>query len=177
MVELLRKRRSIRKYTPRKVQKEKIIKIIQAGLLSPSSKNSKPWEFIIVEDKDKLEKLSFTKAGAAFLKNADLGIVVLGNSELSDVWIEDASIASALMHITAESEGLGSCWIQVRNRKYNDNITSEDYVRQILNIPSNINVLSMISIGYAAKIPSPADLEKLEYRKVYLDSYANKYSF
>ncbi|MHC6179959.1 nitroreductase family protein [Clostridium sp. JNZ X4-2] len=177
MLELLKKRRSIRKYTSQKIQKEKIIKIIQSGLLSPSSKNSKPWEFIVVEDKAKLQKLSFTKPGAAFLKNAALGIVVLGNSELSDVWIEDASIASVLMHITAEAEGLGSCWIQVRNRKYNDNITSEDYVRQILNIPSNINVLSIISIGYAAQTPSPADLEKLQYGKVYLDNYADKYSF
>lgn len=176
MLQLLKKRRSIRKYTNRKVEKEKVICLIQGALLSPSSKGSKPWEFVVVEDPSLLEKLSSSKPGAAFLKNSQLGIVVLGNPDKSDVWIEDTSIASTVIHLLSESLGLGSCWIQIRERKHNEETMSEDYVRQVLNIPKNIRVLSIISIGYRDEAKSPYNEENLDYEKVYSNSYGNIYN-
>jgi nitroreductase len=119
LLELLKKRRSIRKYTDKKVEKEKVLNLIQGALLSPSSRGLRPWEFIVVEDTDLLEKLSFSKPGAAFLKNSQLGIVILGNPDKSDVWIEDTSIATTIIHLLSEALELGSCWIQIRERKYN----------------------------------------------------------
>ncbi|OAA90093.1 nitroreductase family protein [Clostridium coskatii] len=175
MLELLKKRRSIRKYTNEKVSDEKILNLIQAALFSPTSKNSKSCEFIIVKDKNLLSKLSNFKPGASFLKNADLGIIVMGNSLLSDVWIEDASIAASNIHLLSQEIDLGSCWIQVRNRNYNENTSSEEYIRNLFNVPENINILAVISVGFPGEQKDPLTEENLNYNKVYLNSYLNKY--
>ncbi|WP_055669611.1 nitroreductase family protein [Desnuesiella massiliensis] len=177
MLEILKKRRSIRKYTSKKVEKEKVIQLIQGALLSPTSKNSKPWEFIVVEDKSLLEKLSLSKLGAQFLKNADLGIVILGNPALSSVWIEDASIATTVIHLMSEELQLGSCWIQIRERSHDDNTSAEEYVRKVLNIPENLGVLAIVSIGYADEVKEPKNAKDLNYEKVYLNTYSKKYPF
>jgi len=90
---LIKNRRSIRKYRKQEIEKDKIEKLMQAVLLSPSSKAKFPCEFIFVNDKELLVKLSQSKPhGSAFLANAPLGIVVTADSTKSDVWIEDASI-------------------------------------------------------------------------------------
>ena len=114
---LIEKRRSIRRYLPWPVEKEKIDVLIEAALRAPSSRGFNPWEFIFVTDRDLLKTLSTTKKhGSSFLRNATLGIVVCADEKKSDVWVEDASIASIFIHLAAESIGLGSCWIQIRKR-------------------------------------------------------------
>lgn len=172
MVEMLMKRRSIRAYKNTKIEEGKVQELIKAALLSPSAKNICPWEFIVATDEELLEKLSKAKAaGSGFLKGAPLGIIVLADSSQSDVWIEDAAIASTIIHLTAESMGLGSCWIQIRERKHNDTITAEEYVRDLLKLPANIRVEAIISIGYADEEKAPHKEEELKYNKVYMNSY------
>ena len=101
---LVQKRRSIRQYLEKPVEKEKIELLIEAALRSPSSRGFNPWEFIVLTDRDLLAKLSKAKPhGASFLKNAPLGIVVCADPEKCDVWVEDASIASIFLHLAAES--------------------------------------------------------------------------
>jgi len=169
---LVQKRRSIRQYSERPVEKEKIDLLMEAALRSPSSRGFNPWEFIVVTDRDLLEKLSKAKThGASFLKNAPLGIVVCADPEKCDVWIEDASIASILLHLAAESLELGSCWIQIRMRMHDQTKTSQEYVQELLNIPGNLNVESMIAIGYPAESKPPHRKENLPYEKVYYNEY------
>jgi nitroreductase len=153
---LIQKRRSIRKYLEKPVETEKIDQLIEAALRSPSSRGFNPWEFIVVTDKNLLEKLSKAKPhGASFLKNAPLGIVVCADPEKCDVWIEDASIASIFIHLAAESLGLGSCWIQIRKRMYDQIITSHDYIRNLLNIPKKLSVESIVAKGYTSEKKKP----------------------
>jgi nitroreductase len=167
MIELLRKRRSIRKYTKETVAKESLDILTEALLRSPSSQNNQPWEFIIVNEPELLSKLSQAKEhGSSFLKNAPLGIVVCADSAKSDVWIEDCSVASILVQMSAQSLGLRSCWIQVRNRAHDKNTTSEEYIRGVLGIPENIMVESIISIGHPDEIRDPVPKDKLDYRKI-----------
>jgi len=175
MLDLLKQRRSIRKYKNEAIEKEKVLKLIQGTLLSPSSRGLKPWEFVIIEDSLVLEKLSQAKPGATFLKNAKLGIVVLGNPEKSDVWIEDTSIASTIIHLLATDLGLGSCWIQIRERNYTETTSAEEYVKQVLSIPNNLRVLSIISIGYPDETKSAYPEQSLSYEKVYLNTYGDQY--
>ena len=170
-------RRSIRKYKEDKVPKEIVNKLVKAALLSPSSRRINPWEFIIVEDKEILEKLSGAKKhGSTFLRKAPLGIVVIADENKSDVWVEDTSIASIILQLTAQSLDLGSCWIQIRNRMHNDTITSEEYIRDLLHIPTNYKVESIISIGYPDEERPPQDVEKLQYEKLQSNQYQNPYS-
>ena len=80
MIELLKTRRSIRKYNDKEVEQEKIELILKAALLAPSSKGKRPWEFIVVKDKEILKKVSKcrTIGGGPFIANASVAIVVLG---------------------------------------------------------------------------------------------------
>lgn len=149
MLELLEKRRSIRKYKDTKVEQEKVDILKKGILLAPSSKSNKPLEFIFVSDEKKIEELSNSKNfGSTFLKGAPLAVVIVGDEKKSDVWIEDAAIASIILQLTAESIGLKSCWIQIRNRIKNEEVTSENYVKSLLNIPEELKILSIIAIGY-----------------------------
>jgi nitroreductase len=92
-------------------------------------------------------------------------VVVCGDESVSDVWIEDCSIAAIIVHLTAESLGLGSCWIQVRNRSYNPELTSEDYVRSILGIDLPVRVLAIIAIGLPDEVKAGHPYESLDHGK------------
>ncbi len=79
----------------------------------------------------------------------------MGDENKSDVWIEDGSIAAIILQLTAESIGLKSCWIQIRNRIKNETVTSEEHVKSVLNIPDNLKVLSIIALGYPDEVKEP----------------------
>jgi nitroreductase len=165
---LLERRRSIRKYTDQRVESEKIRILIEAALRSPSGRGINPWEFIIVEDRGILSKLAQAKqSGAAFLKGAPLGIVVCANPEKSDTFVEDASIASIIIQLAAESLGLGSCWIQMRNRYHRDGRPAQEHIAQLLDMPEHCIVQSVIAIGYPAETKAPHPKESLSYEKVH----------
>ncbi|MBD3386287.1 NAD(P)H-dependent dehydrogenase/reductase [candidate division KSB1 bacterium] len=168
MIDLVRQRRSIRKYQQKPIEPEKIKLLEETLLRSPTSRNFRPWEFILVDDRDLLNKLSHAKPhGNAFLKEAPLGIVICGNSEKSDVWIEDCSIASILVQMTAQSLGLGSCWIQIRRRQHDEKQSAEAYIQDLLNLPRHIKVESIISIGYAAEERAPLPAEEFLQDKIH----------
>ncbi len=158
MLDLLMNRRSIRKYKDKAIEKDKIQKLLKGVLTSPSGRNIRPWELIIVDDKDKLALLGGASRGGASraLTNAPLAMVILADPNATDVWIEDASIVSIITQLMAQSLGLSSCWIQVRERIAVDNKTVEDYVKEVLDIPENYKVESMIAIGYPDEEKKPS---------------------
>ena len=169
---LLIKRRSIRKFKDELLQPEETEMILKAALLAPTSKNSHSCQFVVVEDKEILQKLSNCKPQSSkFIADSALAIVVLGNPLVSDVWIEDASIASIAMQLQAEDIGIGSCWVQVREREYNETITSADYVRDILEVPMPYEVLSIIAFGKKEKERRPNDEELLTWENVHIGSF------
>lgn len=172
---LLYKRRSTRKFLPKKVEDSKIRDILSAALLAPSSKNSKPWEFIVVDNPQLLDILSCAKPhGSALLKHAPLAVIIMGDKNKSDVWIEDCSIASILIQLETEALGLGSCWVQIHRRYYDDDVTSNEYIREHFCIPENLEVLSVVGIGYKA-VEKPALTEKdLTWNRISKNSYTVK---
>lgn len=169
---ILQKRRSVRQFQNKPVEKKKINQIIEAFLRSPSSRSLNPWEFIIVTDRKLLALLSQAKPhGSAFLRNAPLGIVVCADPEKSDVWIEDSAIASIVGQLMAESLGLGSCWIQIRERLHTEEKTAEDYIKACLDIPARIKIESMIAVGYPNEKKDPHPKETLDYHKIHYNHY------
>ena len=172
---LIEKRRSIRKFQNKDIESEKIDQLIEVALRSPSSRGLNPWEFVVVTEKHTIEKLSMAKeAGSAFLKNAPLALVVCADENRSDVWIEDTSIASILIHLAATSLGLGSCWIQIRKRTHDHKKSAEAYVQELLNIPSHLKVEAMIAVGYPDEEKSPHTRAELQYDKVHYNVYGQK---
>ncbi len=172
MLDLLRTRRSIRKFQDKEVEKDKIKLILKAALLSPSSKRRRPWEFVAVTDKKMLEKLAQCKEhGSQFISGAPLGIVVIADPDACDVWIEDTSIASVIMQLTAESLDLGSCWVQVRKRFSLDNKEAQDYIKDVLCIPEKFVVESIIAVGYPDEIKEAYDEEQLPFEKIHYNKF------
>lgn len=170
--ELLVNRRSIRRYTPESLKPEEVQLILEAGLLAPTSKSSRPWQFIVVEDREMLSRLAECKeAGAAPIARATLAIVVAADPTLSDPWIEDASIAAAYMQLQAADLGLGSCWIQVRDRYRTDGVSANEYIQELLGLPETLPVVCVMTFGHKDEERRPVDTSKLLWEKVHIGQW------
>ncbi|HET9570991.1 MAG TPA: nitroreductase family protein [Bacteroidales bacterium] len=172
LLELLRHRRSTRKFMETEISPELVEKLMQAALMSPASKSSNPWQFILVDQREMLSALSnCKKAGSKPIENCSLAVVVIADPEKSDVWVEDTSIASIYLQLEAEDLGLGSCWIQIRNRQNAEGEDSEVVVKRLLEIPDNFRVESIIVIGMKEVSKSPYDLDNLSWEKVHIGKF------
>ena len=172
MIELLRKRRSVRKFTSEKIAATLVETLVEAALRAPSSRGINPWEFIVVDDPETLLKLSGAKQhGSAFLKDAPLAVVVCADTAKSDVCIEDCSIAAIIVQLTAVSLGLGSCWAQIRNRMHDRERSSEAYVRDLLGLPDHVMVETVIGIGYPAERKALIPAGRLQRDKIHYNGW------
>ena len=166
-IDLVRKRRSIRKFMDRPVEQDKVDLLIETALRAPSSRGFNPWQFVVVRDPETLGHLSRAKPhGASFLRDAPMAIVICADSRKSDVWIEDASIAAIMLHLAATDLGLGSCWIQIRLRDHNPQQQAGAYVSELLDLARGLEVLSIIAIGYPDEQKEGHAADSLQYDKV-----------
>lgn len=153
--EAIYNRRSIRSYVVGKqVEDEKIIKLLEAGMAAPSACNLQPWEFIVVTEKDMMDKLTSTITQGAC--NPPMAMVICGNTANipweGEDWKIDCSAAVENMMIMATTLGLGSLWIGSSDR---------EQVREILDIPDNIGVMSVVYFGY----PNESKKSKTRYNE------------
>ena len=173
--DLIIKRRSMRKFTEEPVDQDDVVKLLKAALMSPSSKRSNCWQFVAVDDKELLKELSHCKEhGSSFLADAALAVVVCGDPLASDVWIEDCAVASIMIQLQAEDLGLGSCWIQVRERYTATGMPADEFVHGVLDIPLQLQVLSIIAVGHKGMERKPFDESKLAWEKVHLNKYGGQ---
>ena len=177
MLNLLQKRRSIRRFTDEPINADNIVEILQSALLAPSSKSIRPWEFIVVNAQATLTQLALARKPAmAFLSDAQAAVVVLADTSKNDVWVEDCSIAAVLMQLTAAELGLGSCWVQIRARESGEEgVSSDQYVRRLLDIPNGYAVEAIIALGHPAEEKRPQALDKLLYQKVHQEKFGQAY--
>ena len=178
LLEMLQKRHSIRKYTDANISDQDLQTILQAGLLSASGRAARPWEFIVVRNKETLQKMSESRVGAAkMLANANAAIVVIADESKTDVWVEDCSIAMSNMHLAASTLGIGSCWIQGRLRTATSadsgtaSITTEDYVRDLLGYPADYRLEATLSLGMPAEEKAQTELSALSADKIHYEKY------
>ena len=175
-MELIELRRSIRHFKSTAVEPEKVACLVEAALRAPSSRGLQPWEFILVDQIEILKKLSKAKPhGSGFLGDAPLGMVICANEEISDVWVEDCSIATIMVQLAAHSLGLGSCWIQIRQRQHQPDMSAETYIADVLKLPARLRVLAMLAIGYPEKEAAPHPKSTLPFTRVFFNEYG--YSF
>jgi len=169
---LAQMRRSHRKFTGEELSPEAVRLILRAALMAPTSKSQRNWQFVAVDDKLDLEKLSDAKAmGGQFLRDAALAVVVLGDPLENDCWVEDGSIAAISMQYQAEDLGLGSCWVQMRGRGLSDGTSADTVIRGILDIPDNLNVLCVVAFGHKADERQPQNEDKLKWENVHIGRY------
>ena len=170
--DMLFTRHSIRKYTDEPIDGEHVKLLLEAALLAPSGKSVRPWEFVVVEDKEVLAKMSECRPfGPGPVAKCKLAIVVCGDPGKTDVWVEDCTIAATYIQLQAEALGLGSCWIQMRGRFDKDNNDSADLIRELLDIPGEQQVECIIVLGHKDEVRRPVDPDKLLWEKVHIGKF------
>ena len=165
MIELIRKRRSRRVYRDLPIPADSLNLLEEALLRSPTSRNREPWKYWLVTDRKLLVTLAGSKkAGSKMLATASAAVVIGANSDESDVWIEDCSIAATLLQMTAESLGIGNCWVQIRLRESsNAGVSAEEYVKAALGeSSSSLKIASIIALGFSDEQKEPVPAEKLK---------------
>ena len=142
-------RKSVRAYTPKPVEKEKVDLLVKAAMAAPTAVNKQPWAFVVVDDRDVLDKLAAELPYAKMTAQAPLAIIVCGdlskalNGETDRYWMLDCSAASQNLLLAAESMGLGAVWTAVYPES--DRIAK---VRSVLSLPDYIIPLNLIPVGY-----------------------------
>jgi len=147
ILELIKTRRSIRKYKLDPIPEEEINKILEAGRWAPSASNRQPWSFIVLRSEETKRKLAETLTWGGFLSQAPLGIAVVINPRASNHPVEDGAAATQNMLLEAHSLGLGACWIGAYGS------VNEESAKDILNVPDDKRLLSVIVIGRPAESP------------------------
>ena len=146
-IDIARSRHSSRLFTSEPLLPREMELILEAGDLAPSSRSRRPVRLIPVVDEGLIRRLAMCKdSGTRALETATFAVIVAADPKVSDVWIEDCSIATIMMQMEAEDLGIGSCWIQIRLRKVGDT-DSEDFVIREAGLDLGLKVLSIIAFG------------------------------
>lgn len=156
-------RKSVRKFLPNPVEKEKLQLILKAGMAGPSGKNVQPWSFVVVDDRSLLDSLAAGLPYAKMLQEAPMAIVVCGDESQSSYWYLDCSAAAENILLAVEALGLGAVW--TATYPYPERM---DVVNRYIALPSQVRSLCVIPIGYPAKPYQPRDKwdeTKVHYNK------------
>lgn len=161
VLEVILKRRSIRKYREDPVPEHVLHRLLEAARWAPSGKNLQPWKFILVKDRDIKKRLAQAAAGQGFIAKAPVVIAACGFPDecysrmgrYMKSWPVDVAIALEHLILQGWEEGLGTCWIGAFEEKE---------VKRILHIPDHVKVLALTPIGYPAEIPPPRRRKSLE---------------
>ncbi len=151
-------RRSIRKYSNKSVEEEKLLKVLEAARLSPSARNRQEWKFIVVRDDKTREELT-EAIGQPFVGEAPIILVCCGTESEGVMrggqprYTVDLSIATAYMILEAYEQGLGTCWLGSYD---------EGKVKEVLDIPEGVRVVSITPLGYPDESPSPRPRKELD---------------
>ncbi len=150
MIDVIRKRRSVRAFLKREVEEEKLREIFLSAMFSPNSWGTRPWEFVVVRDGKTKEVLSTTTPYAGFVKDAPVVIVVCYDTKKGHRFKEDSSICAEHIHLEAVNQGLASCFVQVADGGKPPG-SAEPKIKKLLGIPEHIHVQCMMPIGYAKR--------------------------
>jgi nitroreductase len=159
MLEVIRKRRSVRSYHAREVEEEKLLEVLKSAMFAPSSRGRRAWEFVVVRSDGTRKALSEASPYSSFVKDAPVAIVVCYDTSKGRRFKEDASICAEHIILEAVNQGLGGCFVQVAEAEGSHG-GAEDYVRGLLGVPKEYRVQCMIPVGYAAEEhPEHSDAE------------------
>ncbi len=153
IAELIKYRKSVRRWADKPVEVEIVEKIIDAARFAPSAKNLQDWRVIAVRDSKLKVKMTDVARGQSFVGKAPVVLVVCGDTASGDMSCEmpravvDASILIDHITLIAAAEGLGTCWI---------GSFDQDSCRELLRLPEGWNVVELLPLGYPAD-PSPVE--------------------
>lgn len=145
-MEALFTRRSIRAYTDEPIKDEHLQKILEAAMVSPSALDERPWQFVVVKNRDALKALSGEMQGCEMLEQATLGLIVCGDTSKEKIpgfWIQDCCACCENILLAAHAQGVGACWIAIHSVEERVNLFREKF-----GLPAHIIPLALMSMGY-----------------------------
>lgn len=157
-------RRSIRRYTDKSIDDDKIKQILTVAMYAPSGGDCRPWDFVVIKNKETLDKIAAEHSYASFLRDADCAIIVCGNvsdDKYKELWIQDCSAATQNILLASHGLELGSVWLTLYP---DDNRPNE--VREIIGAPQNVIPFAIVSLGYPAEekdVPDRYEENKVHY--------------
>ena len=170
--EIFENRRSIRRYDDTPIDAEILSEILKIGLLSPTGNNLKTVDFILIQDKTTIIEIAeIRKIGTGLFKTAGAAILVIADSSKSNLWIEDASIAMAYMHLASDAMGLGSCWVQMRTREDVNGENLETVLQKKFDIPNHMKPLAILALGNIENHPKNIKPRDVDWQKVHNEKY------
>lgn len=147
--EIINNRRSVRKFKNEKIDHEKLEELLKYSLIGPSYGNSRPVQFIVVEDQDTLNTLSNIETfGTKYLADVPAVVVIFADRELSETWVEECSIAASYLQLLAQEEGFNTSWVNLKDGETKDGVQIQKFARDLFNLPANMSTLCMIPIGF-----------------------------
>jgi nitroreductase len=173
MLDIIKKRRSIRKFLSKEVEQEKIDEILKAAMYSPSAMRGRPWEFIVVRDVEARAKISKSTPFVGFTRNAPVILIICGREGrmIKNLWVEDCSIAAENVYLEAENQGLGTCFCQVVGAKSLLLQDSEETIRKIVGAPKDLRILCIMPIGYPNEKKEEHAEDEFDRKKIHIDKY------
>lgn len=164
MLDLIKKRRSIRKYTNKPVSDADVKVLLEAAMAAPSADNIQPWEFVVVREETLRRRLAETHPWSRMCASAPVVFVVCGDERRSGHWVEDTSATTENLLLAAAGLDLGAVWVGVYPQS-----GYEKHVRDVLGIPHQLRVLCLVPVGHPAESKPPHT--KYNERKVHHDRY------
>jgi nitroreductase len=135
--------RSIREYKDTKVEEEKIQKVLEAARLAPSALNKQPWKYVVIKEKEMLDKINYACNQTWFAPVMIIGCVDPAESYVREdgegYWKMDLAVSMHNLMLSAWEEGLGTCWVTA---------FSEKEIKEFLDIPHYMRVLALTPLGY-----------------------------
>ncbi len=170
-IEALKTRRSIRKYTDKLISGEILHTILDCGFCAPTAHNQRPWDFVVVTDRAKLNSFADYGTYQKMLYKTQVAVIVCGDSQKQtnhDLLINDCSAATENMLLAAHSLGLGAVWCGI----VQPSLIS--FFTESLNLPQNIIPMALISLGYPdEERPAP---DRFDNNKVHYNEYGKQQS-
>ncbi len=167
-LEFIKSRRSVREYTEASVAPEHVQALLEAAMAAPSGNNRRPWEFVVVADPETRRLLAQTHQFSGMAAYSPVVFVVCGLESASRHWVSDCSAATENLLLEAVALGLGAVWVAV----YPD-AQREQYVRQVLGLPSDLRPLCLVPVGHPAEL-KPARTQ-FEANRVHYERYGQRH--
>ena len=164
-IENILNRKSVRKYSDKKIEQDKIDTILKCAMSAPSAMNKQPWEILVVTDKQKLEKIAEIIPNASYSKNSQVTIIVCGNKVISDkFWEQDCCAVTENILLAAEALGLGAVWCAVY--PFDEKVSA---VKDLFDLPENVIPLNVIPMGYPETNEDAK--EKYDSKKIHINGW------
>jgi len=154
-LEAIRTRRSVRSFAADPVPKEAIEEILRAAMSAPSAGNEQPWQFLVIDDRKKLDSITTANPNAKMCKEAQAAILVCGDTtkeKYPGFWVQDCAAATQNILLAAHAQGLGSVWTGVYPI-----MERVQGFKELMVLPGNIVPFSLVMLGYPSRVPAQVD--------------------